>query len=610
MRYTGGSREISRASARLSRPIIAAPRHVQAARHCVGDVGFQGTLRAVRWSSRTWTAGLVVSLAGLLSLPLIRIVQGGEVYTLLPNLQVDAGTYDTLALKVLEARSLSAMDPTFPPGFIAILAVVYATFGHSIVAAKTLLWLCLVLATVGAGILARRVHGTAAAGWTAAFLTASSAALQAYTGTLQYEVLVAAAILALCAAALAVSGPDAPGAIVRRALLLGAAVGLAVLVRETIIALVPAFALFVAHQAGRQVGTRVAVAAGFIVLVCATAVPVGWSVAESRRVGRAMLVRDNVQGILPFGHNPHANGTWNASLAGIGEPSGLAFMLAEPRRELWLLGRKFLYFWGVLRDGWNVPRPAAVWLARASAGLLPLDFILPVVRGGWILGALIIACVMLRRDQWRNFWILPAVVATLMSVHLVTISSHRFAVPVLPIAFVLIAGVLARVVTRARTLGLAASVVMVAVGIGMQTSQWPIRYRLQPTEMDGVNGENRGESDGRVVRVSPAAGGQRVAFALYDEYLPGGPVTLRLLIRRGLGELPSALPVARASLALLDGSPPCLADVTIGQLAASDHWTRFTLACSLPRDGPARLIVETLGRVDLSFGDVLLQWRR
>ena len=564
----------------------------------------------MRWPSRIWTACFVVTLVGVLCFPLVRLVRGGEVYTLLPNLQVDAGSYDALAQEVVRTRSLSAVPPTFAPGFIAILAVVYATFGHSIVAAKTLLWLCLVLATIGAATLARRVHGTAAAGWTAAFLTASSAALQAYTGTLQYEVLVAAVILVLIAAALQVTATETPGAIVRRAVLLGAVIGVSVLIRETIITLVPVFALFVAHQATLKTRARVGVAAGLAVLVCAMGVPLGWSAAETQRLGRVMLVRDNVQGILPFGHNPYANGTWNASLAGIGEPSGVAFMLAEPRLELRLLGRKFMYFWGVLRDGWNVPRPGAVWLARATGGLLPLDLALPVFRGGWILAALIVACLMLRGDQWREFWLLPGVIATLMSVHMVTISSHRFAVPILPVAFILVAGIVSRVVFRARALGLAVMVVIVAAGSTMQAYQWPVRYRLQPTELDGVNGENRSESDGRLVRVSDAARGRRVAFALYDEYLPSGPVTLGLQMRRGAGELPVGTPVARVSLFMVDGSPPCYTQVTIGQLAPPDEWTLFTISCTLPSDGPARLIADTLGRVDLSFGDVLLQWRR
>src|SRR4029450_1408220 len=122
----------------------------------------------------------------------------------------------------------------------------------------------------------------------------------------------------------------------------------------------------------------------------------------------------------------------------------LHLRVPEPRGELRLAWRKLLYFWGVLRDGWNVPRPAAVWLARASGGLGPLEIILPAARGGWLLLALIVACVTLRRNQWQELWLLPAIIAALMAVHLATISSHRFAAPILPLALSLTPGATAR----------------------------------------------------------------------------------------------------------------------------------------------------------------------
>ena len=50
-----------------------------------------------------------MTLVGVLSFPLVRLVRGGEVYTLVPNLQVDAGSYDALAQEVLRTRSLSAI---------------------------------------------------------------------------------------------------------------------------------------------------------------------------------------------------------------------------------------------------------------------------------------------------------------------------------------------------------------------------------------------------------------------------------------------------------------------------------------------------------------------
>jgi hypothetical protein len=410
--------------------------------------------------------------------------------------------------------------------------------------------------------------------------------------------------------ALWVAHTNRPALIVRRSIVLGLALGLITLVREPLIAFIPVFAIYVAHQATRAVRVRVGMAAGLIVLVCATALPLAWSAGESRRAGRAILIRDNATGILPFGHNPHANGTWNVSLAGVGEPSGVAFMLAEPRREAWLVGRKLLYFWGILRDGWNPPRPGAVWLARAAGGLVPLDVILPAVRGGWLLVAFLAACLAFQKRQWQTVWLLPATVATLMAVHLVTISSHRFAVPILPVVSVVIAGVIAHAVTRFPRATAVVGVVAFAVGSAMQMKEWPVVYRLQSTELDGVNGENRDDPDGRPVRFSDAARGRRVALALYDEYLPSGSVLLRLRIRRGGADLPASLPVAHVRLFLLDGASPCDADVTIGQIGAPDRWVPVYISCSLPHDGTARLIVETLGQVDLSFSDVTLRWQR
>jgi 4-amino-4-deoxy-L-arabinose transferase-like glycosyltransferase len=524
---------------------------------------------------------------------------------------VDADSYDAVALQIVRHPSLDSFSPVFPPGFVGIIALLYAAFGHSLVIAKTLLWICLVIAAILSGVLARRLYASLAAGWIAAFLTASSASLRAYTGTLQYEVLVAALILCLILLALRISTARDRAEIVGPAFSLAVALGLALLIRETLVVLVPVFTLFVAQRVTRAATIQIGVIAGAIVL-CVTAAPtVAWSTYQSHRTGRTMLIRQNVQGILPFGHNPYANGTWNVALSGIGEPAGMRFIVSEPRRELWLAWRKAMYFWGVLRDGWNVPRPGAVWVAKASAGILPLDWILPFARGGWILVALALGCSLWRRSQWRDWWLLPALIGSLMFVHLVTISSHRFAVPILPLAFIVIAGPFARVVAWLRTPGLVAVFVLVAVGTAMQLFEWPIRYRLNPTELDGVDSENRHEADGRDVRFSSAAYGRRVSWALYDEYLPGGRLLVKVRARRGTTDRPDATPIARIRLVLLDDSShPCDSVVTIGQLSTADRWTELRVSCSMPHDGTARLIAETFGRVDLAFSDITLQWPR
>jgi hypothetical protein len=563
----------------------------------------------MRFNSRVRTACLATIAAVLLVLPLIDLVKAGERLTLVPNLEVDARAYDRFALDLARHPSLEALPPVFPPGFVMIVAMVYATVGHSLVAAKILLWLCLVLTTALARLLARRVYGTNAAGWTAALLAASSPALQGYTGTLQSEVLVAALILGLVLLALHAADTNAAGPLLRRTLVLAIAIGLALLIRESLIAFVPVFALFAAYRAACATRIAVGAAAAAIIVVGAAAPSAGWSGFQSIRVGHAMLIRDNVQGILPVGHNPEANGTWSVALAGIGQPAGLPFILAEPRQEVRLLARKFLYFWGVLRDGWNVPRPAAVWVARATGGLVPMDFLLPFARGGWLLIAFIVAAVALGRSGWQQFWLLPAMVAALMALHLATISSHRFAISILPIVFVLIAGPLARGRTRLKPRAVAVLIALAVAGLTMQMHVWPVTYRLQATELDGVNGENRREGDGRLVRVSDAARGRRVAFALYDEYLPRGRVMLQMMARRGTPSAPPSTPVARVRLFLLDGGTPCDVLISVDELPVQDQWMPVGVGCTLAHDGPARLIVDTLGRADLSFSEIVMQWR-
>jgi hypothetical protein len=146
--------------------------------------------------------------------------------------------------------------------------------------------------------------------------------------------------------------------------------------------------------------------------------------------------------------------------------------------------------------------------------------------------------------------------------------------------------------------------------IAMQARQWPVIYRLEASALDGAAGENRREPDGHLVRFSDAVRRRRVAFALYDEYLPAGPLTLHVLARRGPLSLPGASPVARIRFYSLEGGEPCEMFVTADQLGPAGRWTQIVLPCTLRRDGLARLVGETLGRVDLSFSDIILQWRR
>src|SRR4029453_13460317 len=93
-----------------------------------------------------------------------------------------------------------------------------------------------------------------------------------------------------------------------------------------------------------------------------------WSAVQSIRHHTLITISEKGPLVIELGNNPPANGTYNAPLVGIGQPTGLAFVRAFPGQWFELAWRKAFYFWGVLRDGWNVPRPVPVCVGRGAPG--------------------------------------------------------------------------------------------------------------------------------------------------------------------------------------------------------------------------------------------------
>jgi hypothetical protein len=545
----------------------------------------------------------------LLAMPLAQAIAHPTRLSVLSSLQIDAEVYDRIAVDLANRRALDSIPPLQPPGFVTFLAVVYAVAGHNWVAGKVALWMVLVAITAGAGLLARRVYGSEIAGWMAALLCAGSPALRAYTGTLQYELLAAAMLLLLVGLARRPAEGSRPSRAVAAGLALGAAAGIAVLTREVLLPVVPLVAVCAARTWRERLGKRAALA-GALVAVSTAAVAIGlWTWTQSHRAGRVVAISDKGPAVMAFGNNPRANGTFNVGLAGVAEPYGWAFIRAQPAQAMRLSVRKALYFWGVLRDGWNVPRPSATWFARATLGQVPLERILPIARGGWILAALVVSLALWKRQDWRGWWILPAAIAAVMAVHLVTVSSHRFAVPVLPLCFVIVAGplaALAAAITRSRLLLWTAAVIVTWLLI-CQLFELPVTYRLPAADLDGVAADNVLDHQvGGFVRAVDAARGPRPALLLSDEHLPKGRFTLRLLAG-ARAAAPAGQPVARISIVAADGESACERFVLPGELPAGGL-EPVDVACRLTRDGPSTLLVETLGRVDLVFESVHLAW--
>jgi len=528
-----------------------------------------------------------------------------------PNLQADASTYDRLARDLASSWQLAAVPPRHPPVWIISLAFVYSLAGASFVAGKLISWASLIASVALGAWLARRIYGAGAA-WMCAALTAASPALRAYVGTLQYEVLTGAMLLGTLAIAAHTADSKDRRGIVRGAALTGVLAAVLILTRETFVVAVVVIALWLWSRL-RAFDRPLAARAALIAIAIALAPAVAWSALQSVREGRLITISEKGPLVIELGNNPLANGTYNAPLVGVGQPTGLAFVRTDPGRSLVLAGRKILYFWGVLRDGWTVPHPAAVWVWRATTGLLPLKIIESVVRGGWLLAAFAVSLWLLGRDRLKLWWALPAIVLTILIVHIVTLASYRFAVPILPVVYVLVSGPLARLTAtvgralRAPAVG-AAAALLCGVIVAMQFKHWPLRVDYAAADLDGISADNT--FDGAVhhqVRFADSRRGERPVVLLPDEYLPRGPLTVTLRARRSTQAEPSTTPVARLALVQLDGTVGCSADFTAGQIPAD--FRDLSVSCRLAKDGPATLLVDSLGKVDLAFDRVALVWQ-
>ncbi len=568
-----------------------------------------GTGDRRRRLARLVLAGL---MAWFLLLPFRDILSFPDRISVLPNLQTDAAAYHAIAWNLAATQSLDALPPRHPPGWVTLLAILYSVAGPSYVIGKLMSWLALIASTAACAWLARRVHSPPA-GWIAALLCASSPALRGYVGTLQYEVITGTGLLAvLVLGACAVDAPARP-ILYRRAFVAGVAGALLILTRETFAVIVPLIALWMAHRVHRSAGWQSAVKVAVVVTATALAPAVAWSAVQSIRYGGIITISEKGPIVVELGNNPLANGTYNAPLVGIAQPTGLAFVRAHPRRTIELAGRKILYFWGVLRDGWNVPRPAAVWLWRTTTGLVPLEVFGAIARGGWLLALFLVSLWTLGREGLRQWWALPVVVIAIMAVHIAVVSSHRFAVPILPVVFVLVSGPLAALARKLAPLLRAPVVVgavalLVIIVIAMQYQAWPLRIDRQAVDLDGINADNIIDPvTGMRVRAADAKRGVRPVVLLPDEYLPGGLLRVEVGLRRSSAAAAPETPVARIALVQVDDHVACARDVSASEML-DDRFETVTIRCRLTDDGPATLAVDSLGTADLAVADVRLVW--
>jgi 4-amino-4-deoxy-L-arabinose transferase-like glycosyltransferase len=561
------------------------------------------------------TAILVV-ICWFLSLPLDDILTYPTRLSVLPNLETDAAAYDAFARDLASTGDWSALPAKHPPGWMVVLAGVYHVFGHSYVAGKLVSWIALVVTVGLCGWLAHRVYGRTAA-IVAALVCASSPGLRGYVGTLQYEVLTAALFTALLVLTVRAAEAATVRRTIARAALAGVVGGALVLTRETFVLVIPLAAAWLWHRArsapGHVAPSARGMAAASVLLLVAAGPAVVWSAVQTAQHQRLILISDKAREVFDSGNNPLANGTYNEPLVGIGEPAGMDYIRAHPADALRLAGRRVLYSFGILRDGWNVPHPAAVWIWRATTGAVPLDVIEPVVRGGWLLVVCLIALAMLGRTGLRAWWLLPAAVIAILAVHVATLASYRFAVPLLPVLYVIASGPLARL---ARALGQAsrtpaaavAFALLAVVTVAAQFRSWPLEVRYNAADLDGIAASNAvDELSGAAVRVADAERGERPVALLPDTYLPRGVVRVAVSLRRTSPDAQDATPVARLTMQPL-GAAGCASDVLAVQVPA-DRFADVALRCELARDSPVTLAVFSLGQVNLAVESIELQWR-
>ncbi len=571
-------------------------------------------------SSLLFSAALVGVLAWFLWLPLADLLRYPDRVSVLGNLQADAAAYHDTARELAAARRLDVIPVRHPPGWVTMLGAVYAVTGPSYVAGKLLSWIALIGSVALCAWLARRIHGPRAA-WVAALLCAASPGLRAYVGTLQYEVMTGAWLLVVLALAVRTLDAHSRAQWLRRAALTGCAGAVLVLTREPYAAVVTLTAIWMASQPPSPRATSVParrppslqLAAAALMLLIAATPPLAWSVVQSVREGRLITISEQGPIVMEVGFNTRANGTYNTPLVGIGQPTGLAFIRQYPGRTLVLSVRKVLYFWGVLRDGWNVPRPAAVWIWRATTGLLPLPLIEPIAGGGWLLALFIAALWALCADGFRRWWIFPAAVCTILAVHIITLASYRFSVSVLPVVYVVVSGLLATLAARAASVLRAPAVasacaMLLAIMVAMQFQTWPLQLDYEAVDLDGANADNDVDPVSQhPARIADARRGARPIALLPDQYLPRGAVTVTVRARRASAAAAPDTPVMAIVLMPVDGRAACAVNVAAADLP-SDRFHDLEVPCRLTADGPATLIVQSLGTSDLAVERVRFRW--
>ena len=201
-----------------------------------------------------------------------------------------------------------------------------------------------------------------------------------------------------------------------------------------------------------------------------------------------------------------------------------------------------------------------------------------------------------------------------MAVHVAVLSSHRFAVPILPVVFVLVSGPLARcraggdsvapvAPRRRRRIAVfgalhrdAISGVAARAPVRRRRSRWPRSRQRRSTP------SQHGRS-----RFADAKRGLRPVVLLPDEYLPAG--ALHDGSDRAADHAVRQRRAGRAHRPRRARRPRGLhARHQQPTKSPPDRFATIAVPCRLSRDTPATLAIFSLGTADLAFEAVRLRW--
>lgn len=382
-----------------------------------------------RVSSSTWLA-IIVGLAVLLRVA-VALVMGDRVYEL-PGI-FDQLSYDTLAQQLLAGKGYSfssewypftpANTPTAHWSFIypVYLAAVYGVAGYHPLAARILQAIFVGVSTcILVFWLTNRLFGSIV-GLIAAAMAAVYPYFVYYSASLMTESLFMVCALASLEASYRLAERPTLG----KAILLGLVLGLAILLRQTMLAFVPVLLLWLIWRGRRKIRWwQVAVPISVVLLLV-----IPWTTRNYRVYGHFLLLNSNAGYALYSSNHPNLGTEWQPDKSVNPIPNewqslneaqldrkllqaGTGFVLDDPGRYALLTASKFkeyFKFWPSPGSSLvsNIQRPLSVGL------LLPLALV------GLYLG----------RHRLELASLLLLFVAVVAVLHLLTWPTARYRVP-------------------------------------------------------------------------------------------------------------------------------------------------------------------------------------